>query len=523
MDRLAELLRQGADKLVNFPTEAQRFITNPQAFTQLLTGKNPMPRETGFAAGATGLPAQQGTVLDPNYQSYMQGYEQGEPVGYAGMALPFAAPAAVATAKALAPKAGMMAENYMVKQGMIQPLTAYHGTPHTIQGQFDINKVGTGEGAQAYGHGMYFAESPTVAETYKRAGGGLEIKYGKPLEEIGINPEVTMRSMDFDANPLNQGLGRIVKSLRTTALDYPDVPINQSLVKEHFDEYIRLLDDKYPKDASQKKALQDLVAKEGYPDINFGGNLYKVDIPDADIPKMLDYDKPLKDQPKAVQDALAKYDPDSYSPKGNDYDSNELGQSIYQRIVQDNVQKFGLGGNSKRASEDLNALGIKGIRYYDEGSRSASKGTSNFVVFDPTDVKILEQNSKPVTQSSLQNIVEPIRNRGLTIDAYESKKSPLITLSRIEVPKEMRGTGMGTQALQDLSQYADQTKKTIALSPSKDFGATSVDRLKDFYKRFGFVENKGKNKDFSISESMYRLPAQPTRKEILEQQINKIE
>jgi hypothetical protein len=49
----------------------------------------------------------------------MQGYSQGEPIGYAGMAAPFAAPAAVATAKALAPKAGMMAENYMVKQGFM--------------------------------------------------------------------------------------------------------------------------------------------------------------------------------------------------------------------------------------------------------------------------------------------------------------------------------------------------------------------------------------------------------------------
>lgn len=115
MDRLAELLRQGADKLVNFPTEAQRFITNPQAFTQLLTGKNPLPRETGFAAGATGLPAQQGTVLDPDYQTYMQGYEQGEPFGYAAMATPLVVP----VAKALAPKAGQMAENYMFNQGMM--------------------------------------------------------------------------------------------------------------------------------------------------------------------------------------------------------------------------------------------------------------------------------------------------------------------------------------------------------------------------------------------------------------------
>jgi len=119
MEKLIELLRQGADKVVNLPSNAQRFMTNPQAFTQAITGNNPLPRETGFAAGATGLPAQEMSVLDPNQAPYMQGYSQGEPVGYSGMVLPLAAPATVAGAKALAPKAGQMAENYMAKQGMM--------------------------------------------------------------------------------------------------------------------------------------------------------------------------------------------------------------------------------------------------------------------------------------------------------------------------------------------------------------------------------------------------------------------
>jgi len=122
MATLAEMLRQGADRLVELPNDARRFMTNPQAFTQLLTGNNPMPRETGFAAGTMGLPPTEMSVLDPNQASYMQGYDQGEPLSIAAMALPFAAPAAVAGAKALAPKAGQMAENYMVRQGMIQPM-----------------------------------------------------------------------------------------------------------------------------------------------------------------------------------------------------------------------------------------------------------------------------------------------------------------------------------------------------------------------------------------------------------------
>ena len=436
MDKLAEMLRQGADKLVNFPTEAQRFITNPQAFTQLLTGKNPLPRETGFAAGATGLPAQQGTILNPEYQAYMQGYEQGEPVSIVAMATP----AAIPLAKALAPKAGQMAENYMVNQGFMPSLIAYHGTPHTIQGKFDINKVGTGEGAQAYGHGMYFAEAPQVAETYKRAGGGIEFKYPKPLQELGINPDLTKRSMDFDENPLNQGLGRIAKGLRTVSLDYPDIPIDQKLVKEHFDEYIRLLDDKFPKDAAQKKAIQEFVAKEGYPEVNFGGNLYKVDIPDADIPMMLDWGKPLAQQTPEVQTAIQKLG-DRFRPLDDMEAKNVTGERLYRRIENSFGKYYGNQANPD-ASALLNSVGIKGIRYLDEGSRrqpysvaiSTKKGpyaetefltkeqaeqyikekqaegfktelketgTSNFVVFEPSNVKILEQNSKPMTRKEI--------------------------------------------------------------------------------------------------------------------------
>ena len=94
MDKLAEMLRSGADRLINLPTDAQRFITNPQAFTQLVTGRNPMPRETGFAAGATGLSPTDTSVLDPNQMAYMQGYSAGEPVGIAAMALPTAVMAA---------------------------------------------------------------------------------------------------------------------------------------------------------------------------------------------------------------------------------------------------------------------------------------------------------------------------------------------------------------------------------------------------------------------------------------------
>ena len=81
-----------------------------------------------------------------------------------------------------------------------------------------------------------------------------------------------------------------------------------------------------------------------------------------------------------------------------------------------------------------------------------------------------------------------------------------IYLSRIEVDKETRGLGIGSEIMSEIIDYADYNDKKITLTPSTDYGASSVARLKDFYKKFGFVENKGRNKDFEISQLMYRVP-----------------
>jgi hypothetical protein len=287
-------------------------------------------------------------------------------------------------------------QNYLPNIGA---LTAWHGTPHKILGKFDISKIGTGEGAQNYGHGMYFAQAKPVAETYKRAGSELNVSYAKPLEELGINPKVATLSMDFDENPVNQGLGRIAKGLRTTALDYPDVPLDQKLVKEQFDEYIRLLDDKYPKEAAQKKALQDLVVKEGYPDINFGGNLYKVDIPDADIPKMVVFETPIAEMDEKLASIIKPL---------QEQLKNQPNPNLFKnaKSVGDVIQYSNAIGLKPHIP--LQEAGFTGIRYLDEGSRGKGTGTSNFVVFDPSTVKILEENGIPTRKELIQQQIDKI-------------------------------------------------------------------------------------------------------------------
>lgn len=95
---------------------------------------------------------------------------------------------------------------------------------------------------------------------------------------------------------------------------------------------------------------------------------------------------------------------------------------------------------------------------------------------------------------------------------YEGDKDVSITM--FEVPKEIRKQGVGSQAMEELVQSADENGKRIVLTTGlRDelHGTTSKARLVKFYKRFGFVENKGKNKDWSISENMYREPQGATK------------
>ena len=377
---------------------------------------------------------------------------------------------AVGAGKFVAPKANKLLEEYMVKSGMQLPATVWHGSPHTFPptaknplGEFDASKIGTGEGAQAYGHGHYTGGARKVGETYKRAGSGLEVNYAKPLQELGINPNVASHSMAYDESPLNQALGRITKGLRTTALDYPDVPLDQKLVKEHFDEEIRMLNDKHPKEADQKKALQDLVAREGYPDINFGGNLYKVDLPDEHIAKMLDWDKPLSEQPHihkalhgtkyqvginekeaeriaeqnlnndASQWADDIHEQHGYEPDITEFinnadwdkyvrdarksagglDSSMTGKDLYNLVKYDEGYRAGLFDPENYqvgTSEHLNSLGIPGNKYLDGISRRAGEGSSNYVVFPGNEdmLNILERNPSKAKGGAIRRNVNEL-------------------------------------------------------------------------------------------------------------------
>lgn len=116
------------------------------------------------------------------------------------------------------------------------------------------------------------------------------------------------------------------------------------------------------------------------------------------------------------------------------------------------------------------------------------------------------QSATPEQTISVDDFVKSIKKQyGIELGLKGNPTSNVLSLHKIVVPEAMRNQGTGTNAMQDIIKYADSQNKTIALTPSSDFGSNKK-RLTDFYKKLGFVENKGRNKDYEISESMYRGP-----------------
>lgn len=125
--------------------------------------------------------------------------------------------------------------------------------------------------------------------------------------------------------------------------------------------------------------------------------------------------------------------------------------------------------------------------------------------------------SKPaLTPRTLESFADEVKERlGLQEFAVHLTREGYISLNNLVVPRgrEHRNRGKGSAAVRALVEVADAFGRKAILSPAtKDdhHGTTSRARLVEFYKRFGFVENKGRRKDFTISEGMIR-DAAPAR------------
>lgn len=292
-------------------------------------------------------------------------------------------------------------------QGVRMMVRAFHGTPHTFEpeegaplGKFKKEKVGTGEGAAAYGWGVaYVAEEKAVAEGYKSA--------GLHSDNVARN----QRAIETSESNI-----RWLQDIKSGKQSRPKTNDGKPMSDERI--------------ARELRENQDIIDQAKAWKEKNTPNLYHVEI-DADPKDFLDWDKPLNEQSEKIKKILTDTGYKIESRTGGDL-YNLLSAEIH-------TPEFRRSSDPQLASEHLASLGIKGIRYADQGSRQrysvvksgdkwqvidvqvysdtppvlisehASKveaqaaadkqQTSNYVVFNESDIRVVGRNGEVLKPS----------------------------------------------------------------------------------------------------------------------------
>lgn len=281
--------------------------------------------------------------------------------------------------------------------------TAYHGSPHDFD-RFEMDKIGTGEGAQAYGHGLYFAESEGVAKSYRDAlarpyyatqdGANVAEKYGQDVVDA-------FESVGGDPTEIEDTINRLRSIVQRNLADF-----GARDVSELQPQYVGDLASSTIDMARRADGLSALLKSGDVRRAN-EGRMYEVRI-NANPDDFLDWDAPLSEQPEGVRRAIvginAGDDPllrellDT-SPEGmmaQGMVPNARGSAVYRTLI-DNQNATPYTSAYDRAqvsaTDKLREAGIPGIRYRDAGSRGldGAEGTRNFVVFDENLIEIVRK------------------------------------------------------------------------------------------------------------------------------------
>jgi len=278
--------------------------------------------------------------------------------------------------------------------------SAFHGSPHRFD-QFTLDHIGTGEGVQAYGWGLYFAGKKEIAEFYRRNLAKHKIKtiLGKKDFNPDMELENTLSKGAFTAER-NKNIGDIIAEVQAI--------LDRKIMLKAPDSVIHTLE----KDI---KTLNKVELSNG--------QLYEVKIPDDDV--LLSWDKPLSEQPEAVKTAINslmkesdhgsvrlevdgkaisewKENPDERlkTLKGSELYAalayrlgKEVDNSSHPKgwAVADGDGVIGREQNPKLASNFLKDLGIKGIKYLDGASRLDGEGSHNYVIFDDKAIETVKK------------------------------------------------------------------------------------------------------------------------------------
>ena len=276
------------------------------------------------------------------------------------------------------------------KSANIYNQSAYHGTPHSFE-RFDLGAIGTGEGAQAHGWGLYFAADRKIADEYRNrlSDNVKDITIGnkkyKQLQSSGIVDENGNEPEDVEYMAAYY-LG--VYGNKNEALKNIEKEIENP--EEYFDDY----------DRSVLKKAKELLENNETEVSKSEGIVFEVDVPENDV--LLNENKTLDEQPENVKNTLRKMAENQVRDMNGYYnqfadavliaDPKEVnGRDIYRYLV--NVT-----GNARAASIMLNENGIKGITYYG--------GTDGrcFVVFDDKAISIINRYNQSANEGNRGSI-----------------------------------------------------------------------------------------------------------------------
>lgn len=284
--------------------------------------------------------------------------------------------------------------------------TAWHGSPYDFD-RFDLGAIGTGEGAQVHGWGLYFAANREVSEAYKDALSRDVVEQKHYLYLAGNKYEypdgTTLIRADngkVSSNPILSDVAKLIHNLGSI-----DAAVTRLEKLKQGHETRGNTGRSYQHVLDALKVLNDDKTYEKYEDQKRStARLYQVDIPDADT--MLDEDKPLSEQPKIMQllDAHAEKTGD-WSFSSEELDESDTGRDFYKYL------KEALH-SPREASKYLNAAGINGITY--NGGRDGRC----YVVFDDEAVSVINKYNQMVN-GKVQGETAPLENGRRVVSLFE--------------------------------------------------------------------------------------------------------
>ena len=359
--------------------------------------------------------------------------------------------------------------------GNVLDQAAYHGSPHRFD-RFSLDHIGSGEGAQAYGWGLYFAGNRQVAEWYRdrlafdNFDSDAQKIRGKGVREWHDHWE---RLAHREKNPQKADVYYSAMSLMD---DFDLNGFNREEVLKTAEEM---------EVSPEAIELFDSIARE----FNAPGQLYEVDIPEDH--EMIDWDSRLNDQPEAVKSIIEQLQMFAYEKFAASNDNmtrnlwehvvasserNPKGAELYG-FVQDAFESE-LGNKNKAAqstSELFNSLGVKGIRYLDGTSRhtnSVDDGSHNYVIFDDATVEIQNTYYQSGNNVVAQLTGDEISGENLFESAREYFKNNLqgTVINRAEIG-EVRISGKGWEKFRSgLKIDPLKAKLTPAIKPIIESG-----------------------------------------------------